>query len=418
MTQPSILDAMSVIEGVLPLVGVGEQLRFVQAFQDALDAKKATLLAELDATKAFEEDGASTIGTWVRNELRMTSGDAATLVRAAGTFKALPLVAAAAAEGSIRADHVRAFTYGLKHLGIEIMTQVEAEFVASAQILDPAEFTQKMRALRDVMFPDDLDAAYIKGMDKEDINVTKLLDGWHVTGFLDPVTGLKFKKVLDSVSAPRDADDHRTGSERRVQGFDDLLSSVLNNGLPSDKGVRPHASVIVNADTLIAAAKRVEQTTKNPHLTPDPLPQTTPAELVGYGAIGPNLLMYMMCISDFTAFLMKDGGGYRAAEILNVGRDHRLATLKQRRAIIVRQMGICATPGCTHTHLEIHHVIFWSHGGMTDLNLMIGLCSNCHGLLHKGRLHITGNAIDGFEFTNRHGAPLRKQRQHRRPVAA
>src|SRR3954447_23061997 len=121
MNPTSTLDAMSVIDSVLPSGGVADQLRAVQALQDALDAKKAVLLAELNASKGFEADGASTIGTWVRNELRMTAADAATLVRAAATFAALPLVAAAAAAGSIRADHVRVFTYGLKHLGAEIM---------------------------------------------------------------------------------------------------------------------------------------------------------------------------------------------------------------------------------------------------------------------------------------------------------
>ena len=306
---------------------------------------------------------------------------------------------------------MRAFTYGLKHLGVEIMGQLEEAFVVLAQHLDPAELFAKMRELRDTMFPDDLDEAYVKGMDKEDIQVTRLADGWHVTGFLNAATGLKFKKVLDSVSAPRDKDDDRTGSERRVQGFDDLLSGYLNNGMPSDKGVRPHAAVIVDADTLEAAAERVKATTEHPHQIPDPMPPTKPATLVGYGPIGPNLLMYFMCISDFTAFLMRQNGGDRQAQILNVGRDHRLATLKQRRAVLVRQHGQCATPGCHHTHLEIHHVIFWSDGGKTDLDLMVGLCVRCHHLLHRGLLHITGTATDGFTFTNRHGVPLRRRRR-------
>ena len=152
-------------------------MRAIQAAQDALDAAKAECLAEIEATKAYEADGASTLNTWVRNELRMTGADAATLVRASATFAALPLVAAAAAEGSIRADHVRVFTYGLKHLGAEIMGQLEEAFVVLAQHKDPAELFAEMRKLRDTMFPDDLDAAYLKGMDKQDIQVTRLTDG-------------------------------------------------------------------------------------------------------------------------------------------------------------------------------------------------------------------------------------------------
>ena len=117
--------------------------------------------------------------------------------------------------------------------------------------------------------------------------VNAVPDGWHVSGFLNTVTGGKLKAVLDSVSAPRDKDDDRTGSQRRVQGLDDLLDSILANGLPSDKGVRPHLSVFVDADTLDAAAQQAKNTAENPGV-PDPTPPTEPAKLAGHGTIGPN----------------------------------------------------------------------------------------------------------------------------------
>jgi hypothetical protein len=196
-----------------------------------------------------------------------------------------------------------------------------------------------------------------------------------------------------------------------VQGLDDLLDSILGNGLPSDKGVKPHLSVFVDADTLEAAAQHVKQATENPYATPEPMPDVEPATLAGHGAIGPNLLMYFLCISDFTAFLMKQHGGARQAQILNAGTAKYQPNLLQRRAVIARQKGVCATPGCNHSHLQIHHTIFWSHGGPTDLDLLIGLCVRCHHLLHRGRLHITGNAVDGFQFTNRQGRSLRKRRR-------
>ncbi|WP_344771185.1 HNH endonuclease, partial [Aeromicrobium panaciterrae] len=94
------------------------------------------------------------------------------------------------------------------------------------------------------------------------------------------------------------------------------------------------------------------------------------------------------------------------------GTDRYQPTLTQRRAVIARQKGVCATPGCNHTHLEIHHTIWWSRGGPTDLDLLIGLCVRCHHLLHRGLLNITGNAVDGFEFTNRHRRPIRRRRNH------
>ncbi|MGI9085378.1 MAG: HNH endonuclease [Aeromicrobium sp.] len=101
--------------------------------------------------------------------------------------------------------------------------------------------------------------------------------------------------------------------------------------------------------------------------------------------------------------------------MLNVGRTSRLATGRQRRAIITRQDGVCAAPGCRNTHLEIHHAIWWSHGGRTDLDNMIGLCVRCHHLVHRDLLHVHTDGNGEFTFTNHDNRALR--RDHKRRAA-
>ncbi|MCW2788979.1 MAG: endonuclease, partial [Aeromicrobium sp.] len=208
----------------LTMGDVRSKLHAVQTAQDALDAAKAILLAELQASKDYEIDGASTLNTWVRNQLRLNAGQATSVVRNVNALRDLPLVAEAALAGQISAAHVRVFVYGLAQVGLEPMRQFEAEFVAVAREHDPAELFEAVKHLKDVLHPEDLDEKWRDGMDKEDFAVDALPDGFHVTGFLNTVTGAKLKKVIDSVSAPRDKDDARTGAQRRVQGLDDLLS--------------------------------------------------------------------------------------------------------------------------------------------------------------------------------------------------
>ena len=65
-------------------------LRAIQAAQDALDAAKADRLAALEASKDFELDGASSITTWARTELRLDAPQTKRLVRAATTARDLP----------------------------------------------------------------------------------------------------------------------------------------------------------------------------------------------------------------------------------------------------------------------------------------------------------------------------------------
>ena len=76
--------------------------------------------------------------------------------------------------------------------------------------------------------------------------------------------------------------------------------------------------------------------------------------------------------------------------VLNFGRSRRLATLLQRLAVIVRDGGRCAITGCDagHERCEVHHMIEYEHGGVTDLNNLALLCPAHHTHLHINELHL------------------------------
>ncbi len=364
-----------------------ESVRAFQAAQDALDAAKAQRLAAMEVSKDYELDGASTLSTWVRNELRLGAKEAATLVSASATLTHLPAVAEAAASGQIRAGHVGMFTYALKHIGFKITVESEPWLLEVAKTCEPNDLFKVVRALREAIYPDELDKKWAEGMDRQDIQLNAVPSGWHLTGFLSTTLGAKLQAVLGSISKPRDKDDSRTGSERRIDGLDELLTRILEAGLPSDKGIRPHLSVIVDADTLDAATEAT--------------PSGPPAQLAGFGSIGPKLLGYLGCNTDITAILQRGN-----TDVLDVGRSYRLATLKQRRAVLARQGGQCATPGCHNTHLEMHHPIWWSRGGKTNLDNLVGLCPRCHHLVHRGLLTVKPIGQGAFDFTNKDNRPL------------
>ena len=399
MDYSRTIEALRVAARALDSGSDREAVKAFQAAQDALDAAKANRLAALQTSRDFELDGASTLSTWVRNELRLSARETTTLVSAADTLTHLPAVAEAAAAGQIRAAHVATFTYGLKHIGYKVVTESEAWLLDVAKTCEPNELFKVIRALRDAIYPEELDKDWAKGMDKQDLQLNAVPAGFHLTGFLSTTVGAKFQAVLGSISAPRDKDDDRTGSERRVDGFDELITGILEAGLPSDKGIRPHLSVIVDADTLDDAGNQTAGTTPN---------AGTPAQLAGFGSIGPQLLGYIACNSDLTAILLRGN-----TNVLDVGRSYRLATLKQRRAVIARQGGQCATPGCHNTHLEMHHPTWWSRGGNTSTDNLIGVCPRCHHLVHRGLLNITPHGQGRFDFTNKDNRPLLKAYRQR-----
>ncbi|TQM46197.1 HNH endonuclease signature motif containing protein [Pseudonocardia cypriaca] len=77
--------------------------------------------------------------------------------------------------------------------------------------------------------------------------------------------------------------------------------------------------------------------------------------------------------------LLNDREGNR----LYLGRSRRLATPAQIAALTVRDGAGCRFPGCTHTHyLHAHHVRHWLHGGRTDVDNLVLICSFHHRLIH------------------------------------
>jgi hypothetical protein len=80
----------------------------------------------------------------------------------------------------------------------------------------------------------------------------------------------------------------------------------------------------------------------------------------------------------------------RGREVLHVGRAHRTAPPRLRRALEVRDQH-CAAPGCRidPSRCEAHHVHEWEHGGSTDVDNMVLLCTRHHHAVHEGRMRIS-----------------------------
>ncbi|MEJ7756144.1 MAG: DUF222 domain-containing protein [Nocardioidaceae bacterium] len=379
-----------------------DAVRLLQATQDRLAAVQATYLAAMEQTKAYEDDGASTLTAWTRQQLRLTPGEAKAQAAAGRTIRQLPAVAASARAGRIRLQHLHKFTYGLAHIGAETMAAEQEWLVDLAEHCDPAELYQHLRSLREAVYPDSLDEAWVRGMDKRDIRVDPVPDGWHVSGFLDISTGTRFHEVLTTLSAPRDAEDTTTAPERRIAGLDALLTNYLQHGMPTNKGIRPQLRIIVDHNTLASHATAAAGYTDGP--------APAPAHLTGFGPIGPQLLSMLACDADLTAIGVHDTNTHR--HVLNVGRRRRLANPAQRAAVLVRQDDTCAAPGCTHTHLDIHHITWWTQGGTTNLDNLIGLCTRCHHLTHRGLLTITTDHTGCPVFTRNTGTRLDNHTRH------
>ena len=338
-----------------------DALRLLQGLSNAIDAEKVVLVAEVDEHRDFEAEGCSSLKNWLRDQLHLDGRQAGQLVRSSRTLRDMPDLESLAVEGAVSLDHVDAFGYAAKHIDPMVVEQCMNPLLDLATHAAPTTVRQAVKKLRAAAHPDDLDEAWIKGMDRHDLKVSVVGDGVAVTGFLPFDTGTKLKTVLQSLSAPTCAEDDRPISIRRVTALDQLLTGILDAGLPQDKGVRPHVTLAADLEDLAHN------------------PETATAELAGFGTIGPTQLQQMLCDADITPILT--AGKHT---VLDVGRTHRLATPHQRKAVVNRQGGTCAGPGCRGPVVHVHHIQYWSDGGPTDLANLIGLCPRCHSAVHQG----------------------------------
>ena len=107
---------------------------------------------------------------------------------------------------------------------------------------------------------------------------------------------------------------------------------------------------------------------------------------------GPTLppeLLARICCSGMIQPLWENDG-----LPINLGRARHIVPLRTRRVVENRDR-ICRHPTCLSTRgLEVHHIVHWQHGGVTDTwNLGI-LCDNHHDRHHKNEFSIEGNADD------------------------
>jgi hypothetical protein len=117
-----------------------------------------------------------------------------------------------------------------------------------------------------------------------------------------------------------------------------------------------------------------------------PIPIEVPAQV----------LAEMLHDADISVVVVRNGVVLHAPGNLNLERSTRLASRAQRRAL----RGLyseCAMPNCNiaYDRCKLHHIRWWRHGGMTNLDNLVPVCSE-----HHHRIHDDGWLID-LDFERR-----------------
>lgn len=107
-------------------------------------------------------------------------------------------------------------------------------------------------------------------------------------------------------------------------------------------------------------------------------------------ALTPGQVRRMVCEADLIPVVLGTD-----SEILDVGRESRLATPGQLKKLWLRDEE-CTFPGCSipNTWCDAHHVTWWSRDGHTDIDNLALLCGRHHTIVHERDLSATFDPDD------------------------
>jgi hypothetical protein len=172
--------------------------------------------------------------------------------------------------------------------------------------------------------------------------------------------------------------DRIPAAKKRGLAFAALLESIDPHRLPVHGGDATTVVITMDLDKLRAALGA--------------------ADVIGHGSLSAGEVRRLACTANLVPAVL-DG----KSEVLDLGRTQRLYNRHQRKAMVIRDQH-CRAQGCTMpaTYCEAHHLKPWSHGGKTDLDDGILLCSWHHHRAHATQTYTTARLPNGdLRFTRR-----------------
>src|SRR5882757_7663515 len=216
---------------------------------------------------------------------------------------------------------------------------------------------------------------------------------WRLSARLDPERGAVVQKAVEMI-ARTEGISHADALVRMA----DIAFAAVNDHETPLRELRgdERAAVVIHLDAADLPAedgpvrsRERTQSTRSAERTPRPY-----ARIANGPGLPDRVIKRLLCSGRIRTVIHKDGN------VRDLGRSHRVVNDRLFRALLIRDHGRCAHPGCEMTRgLQAHHVRQWLHGGRTDLQNLLLLCQAHHLAHHDGEYTITKTRGSRFRFT-------------------
>lgn len=357
-----------------------------------VDAHLALIAGEIGRRSARELGGgglAQRLGLRTPEELvrvtnRSTAREAATAVRV-GRLVVTPEepwlepVSKAVLSGGLPVASADAIRTGLgaPSAGVPeaLLREVAARLCSDGAALDPDRLLRRAREMRD-----ELDEAGVADREalrrgRRSLRFMRLPDGMsRAVWVMDPETSAVFGSLFERATSPRRGGPRFVGDDDRAVAEAVLADERTTEQLASDVFLEllRHGADADSSQLLESGGAAITV-----HV----------GKGAGHGylegqadAVSIETVQRLACAGGVTEVLFDEHG-----QALDVGREQRLFTRRQRRALAARDGG-CRAPGCDRppSWTEAHHIRHWGRDhGRTDIADGILLCRHHHLLFHN-----------------------------------
>ncbi|MFU8947820.1 DUF222 domain-containing protein [Mycetocola zhadangensis] len=296
-------------------------------------------------------------------------------------------------DGVIRSEAATIIMRGLgspdDRVSADMLRAAAEEIISEAAGVHADDLGTRARHLRDRVDPEGVQLRWDQRYEKRKWRFGRTEDGTKSAYVLFDEEGAAWiEAIVGSAMRPRrggprmvDPDEAERAEKLRLdertndQIIYDVLMGALKAGVQADPTTafgsrQPGIRVVMTEESL---DNRTTDTEGAEHLVGTGYLEDTKDGVPG------SVIEKQICISGISPILMETSG-----TILDVGREQRLHTPKQRVAMAVRDGG-CRIQGCDcpPSMTEAHHINEWvAHKGRTDLADGILLCPFHHTLVH------------------------------------
>ena len=363
----------------------------------ALESEVVDRLTEIDCASMAEFA--------LAGDARLSPGQARAAVQRAETIRLMPGFGAALEDGTVTPEHVDAVGRGLKKLGDKsaLLVACQGRLLAEAGYLTVPKFSRLVENLAASLdqqsendrFEHQRRTSQVKLWEDARTGMIKL------SGQFDPERGSRLWSILDgaveaifhgpaALDAVRSVDlnDHLRAVALCSMVEAGAHESVINGPSLSGDGCAEQLTFMDRPDEIVAMGLGNTGTNVNTEIIVtidlDTLLHGVHPGSVRRDGNGTDLpvdvIRRMACSAGLVPMVLNGDG-----VVVDVGRAKRLATRRQRRAIFAMH-DTCAAPHCgvKVKHCVPHHIDWWEHGGGTDTDNLVPLCSRHHHAVHEG----------------------------------